>query len=230
MNGFRPQAQQPGRSGTICEPLQQAMVDLCYERGFREIEVGELCRRAGCPEAEFVSRYKDLEGCFAAAYERYAEEFLALMISAFDADLSWRRQIRTVARTFLAYLQEDPARAHFTVVDSLNAGEQAQLIRDRVFAGLFALIDQGRNEPGAPPSLTEATAEAVGGGVFGQVRILVAARRFEELPEMVPVLMYAVVLPYLGPEAAADELTIGMASPSRAGGAPLTPIAHREGT
>ena len=49
-------------------------------------------------------------------------------------------------------------------------------------------------------SLSRSTAESVGGGVFNQFFPRLTAPRSAE--EIVPQMMYAAVLPYLGPEAA----------------------------
>jgi AcrR family transcriptional regulator len=192
----------------IERPLREALLALCYERGFRDLTPAGLCQRAGVSEVQFHRLYEDLEDCFAHVYEDLAHHFLLRLFATFDADLDWRRQIRAVAHDFLHYLTEDHPRAHLTVVDSLNAGDRALIIRDSVFAGLFALIDQGRAQMPDPDALTPATASSVGGAIFLQVRIAVEERRFAELPQMVPGFMYSVVLPYLGPQAAAEELMI----------------------
>jgi AcrR family transcriptional regulator len=202
----------------MSDSLHRALIDLCFERGFAELTVEDLCRRAGLSEDRFYRSYDDLEDCFAQVYEELAREFLLRMFATFDADRSWREQIRAVAYDLLDYLQEDHARAHFTVVDSLNAGDRSLVIRDAVFAGLFALIDQGRRQMPDPDALTAATAQAVGGAIFLQVRIAVERRRFADLQPMVPGFMYAAVLPYLGPEAGAEELEIPPPSLQLSGG------------
>jgi AcrR family transcriptional regulator len=193
--------------------FRRALIELCFERGFAAVTVEDLCERAEVERAHFDAAYRDLEDCFAQVYEVLADEFMAAMAAAFDADLSWRQQIRAVAYALLDYLQADHARAHFIGVDSLNAGERSLIIRDSVFAGLFALIDQGREQMDDPAELSFATAQSVGGGIFLQIRLAVEERRFEELDAMVPGFMYSVVLPYLGPEAAAEELTTAPALP-----------------
>jgi AcrR family transcriptional regulator len=192
----------------LADCVEEALPALCLERSFADVTVPGLCARAGITEERFHSGYRNLEDCFARVYEHFAAQFLERMFDAVDADLSWREQIRAVAWAFLGYLQEDPARARFTAVDALHAGEQAQLVRDAVFAGLFALIDQGRQELDDPDSLTLATAESVGGGIFRQIRLAIEREGTANLDALVPGLMFSVVLPYLGPEAAAEELEI----------------------
>lgn len=186
--------------------VRTALPALCRERGFRKLSEVELCRRAGISAEDFHGAYQDREDAFAAVYEEFAQEFIARMLATFDAELEWREQIRAVAHAFLAYLQEDPDRAYLTVVDSFNGGERAQVVRDSVMSALFGLIDAGRQELDDPDSLTPVTAESVGGAIFLRMRKAVEREGTEGLSALLPELMHMTVLPYLGPEAAAEEL------------------------
>lgn len=188
--------------------LSRALVDLCYERGLAEITVADVCERAGAGRAEFDARYSDLEDCFTQAYEEMADEFIARVTSAYDGEQGWRNQLRAAAYATLLHMEEDPARAQFVVVDALGAGEKAQLVRERVFATLIDLVDRGRHEPGASPSVTRATAESLNGAVFRHMRTKIERGQDGRYAEIVPELMHAVVLQYLGPEAAEEELKI----------------------
>ena len=72
---------------------------------------------------------------------------------------------------------------------------------------LVNLIDEGRGEPGAPSTVTHVTAEALGGAI---VHELAFAARHRPRPEaeLVPHLLFAAVLPYIGEDSAAEELRI----------------------
>jgi hypothetical protein len=136
-----------------------------------------------------------------------AYEFLDRVTSAFDAERGWRNQLRAAAYATLAHMEEDPARAQFVVVEALGAGEGAQLVRERVFATLVDLVDRGRLEPGASATVTRATAESLNGAVFRHMRIeMERGQAGQGAAEIVPELMHAIVLQYLGPEAAEEEL------------------------
>jgi AcrR family transcriptional regulator len=188
--------------------LSRALVDLCYERELAEVTVADVCEKAGAGRAEFDARYADLEDCFTQTYEEMADEFIARVTSAFDSEHGWRNQLRAAAYATLLHLEEDPARAHYVVVEALAAGEKAQLVRERVFATLIDLVDRGRHEPGASPAVTRATAESLNGAVFRHMRVTIEHGEESRYAEVLPELMYAVVLQYLGPEEAEEELKI----------------------
>lgn len=197
---------------TTANPFHRPLIELCFEHGFLHLDVEALCARAGVGRQRFERDYADLEHCFAAVYEECAEQFLARLEAAYEGEAQWREGVRAVAHATLAHLEEDPARAHFTVIEALFAGERAQLVRDRVFARLTAFLDRGREQPGAPEFLSRATAESLNGAVFAQMRAAIADADRERSAQLLPEMMYAVVLAYLGPEAAEEELRIGKAT------------------
>ena len=189
--------------------VHRALIELCGERGFQSVTVDAVCDRAGIDRAHFESRYDSLEDCFGTALEECADEFLARMTAAYEqAEGRWQDRLRAAAHTALIHIQEDPVRAQFTIVESVHGGERAQLALERVFATLSGFLDDGRKLPGAPPSLSEATAESLHGGMVRQMRIGFQSIEADRFAEGLPQMMYAVVLPYVGPEAAAEELEI----------------------
>ncbi len=74
--------------------------------------------------------------------------------------------------------------------------------------GLFALVDQGREEPAAPPNLTRFTAETIGSTVYQQIQTAIERDELDRFEEGLGEMMFMVVLPYLGEEAAREEFTI----------------------
>jgi AcrR family transcriptional regulator len=158
-----------------------------------------------------------------AALRAGTDELLERVVQAYAGEESWRDRLRAVAYEMLRFLREDHERARVMTVDVLSAGERAQLIRDQGMQGLIELIDQGRQELPDPDSMTRATAEGIGGAIYRRMRLAIAAGDFDALDRMVPELMYGAVLPYLGAEAAEEELTKPPPEVDK-------PVSHRPGT
>jgi hypothetical protein len=91
----------------------------------------------------------------------------------------------------------------------LEAGEEAQVYRDRYVRRIVGLIDEGRAHHPEPDSLGDDVPLAAFGAIY---EFLVRQfRSFDEIDRIerhVPGLMYLAVRPYLGHEAASDELSI----------------------
>ena len=94
------------------------------------------------------------------------------------------------------------------VTEIRAAGERAQLIQWRGIQRMIDLLDEGRTQAEDPDRLSKATAESLAGGILTQIYAAVGKGPLGPEAELVPELMYAAVLPYLGPEAAAEELAI----------------------
>ncbi|HEX7058818.1 MAG TPA: TetR/AcrR family transcriptional regulator [Solirubrobacterales bacterium] len=189
--------------------LHEALIDLCFERGFQNFGLGALLSRAGVDRPSFERHFVDLEDCFLKIFEaemdRYRCEFAPVAGECAD----WRERVRVTLYALFRFLVADERRARFIVVESRVAGERARVFADQRIETLFDLIDAGRSELDDPDSISRTTAEAVGGGILNQVYAAVA--RGVPLPperELVPELMYCVVLPYAGLDAALEELYI----------------------
>jgi AcrR family transcriptional regulator len=78
---------------------------------------------------------------------------------------------------------------------------------------IASLIDAGRQEMEDPDAVPHTTAEALAGSAYGQIYSRVVRGDVDGLPELVPQLMSAAVMPYLGIEAAMAELSRESAAP-----------------
>jgi AcrR family transcriptional regulator len=187
------------------DSLHWALIELCFEHGFDGVTVPMLCSRAGIDRAEFEARHRDLEECF---YEAYAAEFGRYRREAEEARREfsdWRDRLRVTAYVLLRFLSEDERLTHFTVVEARRAASTSILMGEGI-EEIIDLLDEGRGQPGAPRTLTRATAESVAGGLFNQLYLAVGHENRLLESEVVPQAMYTAVLPYLGAEAAIEEL------------------------
>lgn len=189
--------------------LQLALLELCFERGYAQIQVEDVCERAGLPRADFDACYASLEDCYCIRFSAMSYELSMDIASAVLAASSWREQIRAGAHASCRYWIADIPRANYMLVEAPVVGERARLIRDQGIDAMAMLLDRGRSCLRDPDSLSPATARALSGAVYEETRRLVAARRRpEEIAAAVPKMMFTILLPYLGPEIAAEELSI----------------------
>ena len=181
-----------------------AVAEVC-ERGFPETTVGQVCRRAGVGRQEFGKHYtRTSKTAYAVSSKRVRTH-----CSSGSALPSPRRRpgasrFRAVAYAIFEFVDEDRGHAQFMFAEALAAGERVQVLREQGLELLCQLIDQGRNELADPDSVSSATALALGGSIYNQIRLTIQADTLS--PDLVPKLLYNVVLPYLGSEAAEQEL------------------------
>jgi len=145
---------------------------------------------------------------YAAAHElRRCRE---LAVAAAAGLEEWRARLRTVTYSLYRHLAADDRLRRLVIVEARAIGGDSALLLDRAIASFADLIDEGRAEPSAPPTLTRATAELLAGAMFNELYLLTARR--QPLPperQLVPKFVYLAVLPYLGEEEAAAEVVCG---------------------
>jgi AcrR family transcriptional regulator len=188
--------------------IERALFDLCMERTYAEVTLSTLVERAGVSVLRFEIYYADLDDCFCSIYRELREEFMSEVGSAFATGESWRERMRAAAIATYHHLRDDPERARMAFVEVLYASDRAKLIRDEGFQWLFALIDQGRLEPGAPADLTPFTAETIGSAAYQRMQVAIGKDEPEAFDEGLREMMYMIVLPYLGEDAAREELAM----------------------
>jgi AcrR family transcriptional regulator len=188
--------------------LREALLDLCVERGYANLTLDELLARAELDQAAFNRHYADLDACFAAVLGEVYGEFFARAAEALADQSGWRDRMRATAYALLRYLRGDERVAHLAAVEAQAAGEGAQRLFLDTFNRLVDLIDEGSAEASGPDSPSRATALGVGGVLFARIQEAVSEGELGLGEEEIPELMYAAVFPYLGPEAAEQELRI----------------------
>jgi AcrR family transcriptional regulator len=195
-------------SSQEAERLREALLDLCTERGYKKLKLKHLLDRAGMDEATFHRHYANLDACFAAVLESIYDEFFARAQEAVADQSGWRDRMRATAYALLRYLRADERVARLAAVEVQYAGRRAQDLFLETFNRLVKLLDEGSVEAGGPESPGLATAIGVGGVVFARIQEAVAEGELGLGEEEIPELMYAAVFPYLGADAAEEELRI----------------------
>jgi AcrR family transcriptional regulator len=188
--------------------LREALLDLCAERGYADLELPALLERSGLDRAAFERHYPDLDACFSAVLAEVYDEFFASAQEAVAGERGWRDRMRATAYALLRFLRRDDRVARIAAVDAQAGGEGAQRAFLETFNRLVDLIDEGSAEASGPDSPSRATALGVGGVVFARIQEAVAEGELALGEEEIPELMYGAVFPYLGAEAAAEELRI----------------------
>jgi hypothetical protein len=97
----------------------------------------------------------------------------------------------------------DPGFARMCLVEVMGAGSEALRRRDAAMAEFAAMLDENaRALLDDPPS--SIIAETVVGGLYEVIYSRLVRGELRQLPELVPELVHALLLPYLGPERALE--------------------------
>jgi len=186
--------------------IRRALVSLIDEQGYAKTTVDDLLERAQIDRGTFERQFATLDACFAEVWTEYAQALAGPVLVVYADAGNWRDGIRAQAWKLCRMTIEDELRARICMVEVDFGGELVQATRDIVMAGYVELVQLGRHETDRGAEVPKAQAEAVVGAIWERVRRRIKTGRLDALVGDVPGLLYLAYLPYLGPEAAQEEL------------------------
>jgi AcrR family transcriptional regulator len=189
------------------ERLCEAMLELVSSQGYDATTVEEVVERAGVSRREFDSLFSSKEECAMAVFDAFLKDFEEATRRAYDSEPEWRDSIRAAGYAAAIWINSHRREVRFGTVEMLWAGEMAQARREIGFQNFVGMIDAGRESCEDPDSVPPFTAEGVIGS-FAEMLTKRAKRGEYDPYPLVPELMYRAVLPYLGEDAAIEELAL----------------------
>lgn len=186
--------------------LVGALIEVAAEHGYLDTTVEMIVERAAVDRDAFDRNFNSKYDCFLTVWHEVNEECVARVLEVYEREDTWSDGLRAVAHSIAGSLQRDPQRAMFGI-EVLASGRSARARRDMTLRVITALIDAGRQEMPDRDSVPRSTAEALAGAAYCQMFAKVADGCQDDLPALVPQLLSATVMPYLGVEAALAELT-----------------------
>jgi AcrR family transcriptional regulator len=189
--------------------IMAAAAETVAEVGYARTAVSHVVGRARVSRKTFYDVFSDREDCFLAVFGDCLERARASVDAACAAETTWNGAVRAGLARLLELLDAEPVLARICIVEALAAGERVLARRAIALATAAAAIDRGREHAPAglqPPPLT---AQTLAGGVLSVLHAHITSGPEASAAELLAPLASTIVLPYLGAEAAARELSRG---------------------
>jgi AcrR family transcriptional regulator/DNA-binding MarR family transcriptional regulator len=197
-----------------------AMVEVIGEKGYADASIAHVVSRSGVSRRTFYEQFSDREDCFLAALDDTILRAGNRAIPLFEAEHDWSERVRAGLIGLLRFIEEEPGRARFLILDSLSVGPRALERRRQVTGKLARVIEQGAipdAKKNRTPKPRSKPVGLTGEGVVGAVLAVLHARilgKEHDLMGLVGQLMGMIVLPYEGPAAVARETERPIPKPS----------------
>jgi AcrR family transcriptional regulator len=187
--------------------MLDAIAEVVALRGYGAATVADVIEAAGVSRKTFYEHFRDKEDCFLAAYDAAVEILLRRVREAYeDGPGPWRERIRRGTAALLEVLAAEPAFARMCIVEVLAAGPQALARYAAAMDAFVPYVHSGNDEIRGFPPVPRTVSEAIVRGATGVIYDRIQAGRAEDLPGLLPEIMYFAIVPYLGHEEAAAEL------------------------
>lgn len=192
-------------SETRRQLILEAMVRVVGRKGYKATSVADVIEEADVSRTTFYKHFDDKHECFLAAYDLVVERVLGEVIAKCDAGQPWLERMRVGLATVVEMFALDPELARTAIVEVAAAGADARQRHWDAVSRLTAYLAEGEELAGGrelPQNIGLMAAGAVSGLIFDEL----LTGRAERLPELLPDLLFAMLVPYIGPGAATEEM------------------------
>lgn len=185
--------------------ILEAMVRVVGRQGYRQTSVADVIEEAGTTRTTFYKYFDDKQDCFLAAYDWVVERVLGEVLANCNGQQSWLERVRIGLTTIVELFSLDPELARTAIVEVAAAGADARQRHWNAVNKFTEFLEDGREESRGrelPDNIALMAAGAVSGLIFDEL----LTGRADRLPELLPDLLFALLVPYIGPGAAAEEM------------------------
>lgn len=188
------------------EMLLRAMLEELVGKGYGEASVERAREAAGVTAAEFEAEFGGKDECLFAAYDCLTDRVLATASEGCEESDPWPERIRAGLESLLRAVAAYPEMATALTRSFPGIRPAAYQRYVELLSRFEPLMRQGREYsgveeelPGEVELLAVGAAEAI---IFAEVD----AGRAQRLPQMLPEILFSVLVPFMGPDRAAEEM------------------------
>lgn len=184
------------------ERIFDAVANLTAAKGYQGLSLEEIVSEAAISLQTFYEHFAGKEEAFLATFEMGHAKAMAAVNRSLDLRLTWAQNVRRGARALLEIIASEPAIAHLACVDILIAYPHVAARVSEANLSYIELLDIGPADsyPNMPaPVMREASV----GGIFELLHNYVRRGQAERVTELLDYVIYLVVTPFAGREAAA---------------------------
>ncbi len=182
-----------------------AIGEIASQRGYDRTSVAAVVDRARVSRKTFYKLFDDREECFLAMFEDARQQVTRVFVPPYEGDGLWPTRLRDALVAALHFLEQErdmgvSALSYLRGASPLQPGP-----RERALHALREVVLDGRRYATHRHRPSPITAEATVAGVLAVIHTRLQHRDMR-LTTLVNPLMSTIVVPYLGPAAAAAEL------------------------
>jgi len=171
--------------------------------GYWGMSLDSIAAASGTSRRTFYTLFESKEAAFLTLCDVTAEQMLATVYAAYDSSEPLAERGFHCMAAIIGFLCEYPDRANVIFVQVLTAGPAAVTRRDLALQHLADLVERAVSDGGERDLPPSTTAEAVVGGLYQIIYGRILNDRVSELRDLMPEMLFMLLMPYIGHRAAA---------------------------
>ena len=190
------------------EQILAAMLQLASARGYETTTVEAIVAGAGVSRQAFDEHFADKHDCFLAAYDAAIDVAIAYMSSSYEAAAGdpWPDRVAAALAALVELFSAEADIIRVAMVEVTAMGEDPRVRYRDALVRFEQFLAEGHAYSPQADELPADTARFVVGGIVSILFDEIRAGRGRELERIRLDLIYAALMPYLGPEKAGVEV------------------------
>jgi AcrR family transcriptional regulator len=180
--------------------LLRAVGELAAERGYSDVTVELIVKRAHVSYKTFYKHFRSKEECFVRLFEVACSATEKAIREALQPpDLSWSEEVVVALSTLVEAILAEPEMARAVIVESPTVGPAMTARYEQATKAFAPLLRAGREQNPRGSELPETIEDTLAGAVFWSAYQHLIVGEADALAEYLPVLTDLVLRTYLGP-------------------------------
>jgi AcrR family transcriptional regulator len=186
--------------------LFDAVATTVSEMGYAAARVEDFLRAAGISRRTFYDNFGNKQEAYLAAFDHISSELIDRVARAGGNSPDFAAGVVNCLREFLGLAVEMPHYTVMCIVDVKSAGHEAVQRHNAILEQLEALLRRGAATLPGDLEVPDIAAEGAVGGVYQVIYTRIVRGQLTQLPALLPVLSYLLLVPYVGQRAAMRTL------------------------
>lgn len=186
--------------------LIHATAEVTMKKGYANATVADIVAKAGVARDVFYEHFADKEHAFLEAQQHPTQHIIDSCASAYFAAESWPERIWNGLGALLELIAANPEIAHLRLIECYAAGPVAIRRAEEITRSFAIFLEEGYGYRPQDAPLPRLASEAITGALFEVIQRHVAKGDFVGLMPQLPQLTYIAIAPFIGPQAAVEQI------------------------
>jgi AcrR family transcriptional regulator len=186
--------------------LIYATAEVTMEKGYANATVADIVAKAGVARDVFYEHFTDKQQAFLEAQQHPTQHIIDTCAAAYFSAKSWPERVWRGIGALLELIAANPELSHLRLIECYAAGPVAIRRAEEITRSFAIFLEEGYGCRPQAAELPRLASEAITGALFEIIQRQVAKNDFAGLMPRLPQITYVAIAPFIGPQAAVEQI------------------------